>query len=67
MWFCGAYIAAMGGWDEDRATGVLSLADEEPLMVMEACVDIVWEVVQKDGSDRRGSVVGEGETALCRG
>ena len=67
MWFRGAYIVAMGGRDEDRAMGVPSLADEEPLMVMEACVDIVWEVIRKDGGDRRSSVVGEGETALCRG
>ena len=64
MWFCGAYIAAMGGRDKDRAMGMSSLANEEPLMVMKAGVDIMGEVIRKDCSDGRGSVVREGEASL---
>ena len=45
MRFYGAYVAAMSGWDEDRAMGVSFLADEEPLVVMKAGVDIVQEIV----------------------
>jgi hypothetical protein len=40
-----AHVAAMHGGDEDRATRVSSLTNEEPLGVVEACVDIMWEVV----------------------
>ena len=57
----------MGGRDEDCATRVSSLANEEPLVVVKACVDIVWEVVREDCGNSRGSVVGEGEASLCRG
>ena len=67
VWFCRAYIATMRGGDEDRAMGVSSLANEEPLVVVEACVDVVWEVVGENCGDSRGSVVGKGETPLCRG
>ena len=67
VWFCGAYIAAMRGWDEDCMMGVLSLTNEEPLVVMEACIDVMWEVVRKDCGDSRGSVIGKGEAPLRRG
>ena len=45
MRFRGAYVAAMSGWNEDRATGMSPLANEEPLVVVKAGVDIVWEVI----------------------
>ena len=67
MWFRGAYIAATGGRDKDRATGMSSLANEEPLMVVKAGVDIMGEVIRKDCSDSRDSVVREGKTSLRRG
>ena len=57
----------MCGGNKDRATGVLSLANEEPLVVVESSVDIVWKVVGEDCSDSRYSVVGERETSLRRG
>ena len=44
MWLHGVYVAVTGGRDEDCATGVSSLANEEPLVVVKACVDIVREV-----------------------
>jgi hypothetical protein len=44
-----------------------SLANEEPLVVVKACIDIVWEVIGEDCGDGRYSVVREGETSLCRG
>ena len=50
----------MCGGDKDRATGVSSLTNEEPLVVVKACVDIVWEVVGEDCGDSRYSVVREG-------
>ena len=67
MWLGGAYIATMGGRDKDRAARVSSLANEEPLVVVEAGVDIVREVVGKDCGDSRGSMVGKGKTPLRRG
>ena len=57
----------MGGWDKDRAARVSSLANEEPLVVVEAGVDIMREVVGKDRGNSHGGVVGEGETPLRRG
>ena len=57
----------MRGGDKDRATGVSSLTNEEPLVVMKACVDVVREVIREDRSDSRDGVVREGETSLCRG
>ena len=57
----------MGGRDKDRATRVSSLANEEPLVVVEASVDIVREVVRKDCGDSRDGVIREGETSLCCG
>ena len=62
-----AYIAAMREGDKDRAPGVSSLANEEPLVVVKSCVDIVREVIGENGGDGCYSVVGEGETSLCRG
>ena len=54
--------------DEDRVAGVSSLANEEPLVVVKACVDVVWEVIREDRGDSRSSVVGERETSLrCGG
>ena len=67
MWFRGADIAAMGGGDEDRAPGVSSLANKEPLVVVKASVDIMREVIRKNRSDSRDSVIREGETPLRRG
>ena len=43
------------------------MTNEEPLVVVEAGVDIVREVVGKDCGDSRGGVVGKGETSLRRG
>ena len=43
--FDGAFVTVMCGGDKDRATRVSSLTNEEPLVVMKACVDIVREVV----------------------
>jgi hypothetical protein len=37
------------------------------VVVMKACVDIVWEVVREDCGDSRYSVVREGETTLRSG
>ena len=67
MWFCRADIAAVCGGDKDRATRVSSLTNEEPLVVVKSCVDVVWEVVGEDCGDSRYSVIREGETSLCRG
>ena len=36
---------ALRGGDKDRATGVSALANEEPLVVVKAGVDIVGEVI----------------------
>ena len=47
------------------------MANEEPLVVVEADVDIAREVVGKYCGNSRGGVVGKGETSLrrsrCRG
>ena len=42
------------------------MANEEPLLVVKAGIDIVGEVVGKDRGDGRDGVVREGETPLCR-
>ena len=57
----------MCGGDKDRATGVSSLANEEPLVVVKACVNVVREIIREDRGDGRDSVVGKGETSLRRG
>ena len=46
---------------------VSPLTNEEPLVVVKTCIDIVREVVRKDGSDGRGGVIWKGETSLRRG
>ena len=56
----------MCGGDKDCATGVSPLTNEEPLVVVKACVDVVREVIRKDCGDSRDGVVGEGETPLRR-
>ena len=40
------------------------MTNEEPLVVMKACVDVVWEVVREDRGDGCDGVVREGETPL---
>ena len=67
MRFCRAHVAAVRGRDKDRVARVSSLTNEEPLVVVKACVDIVWEVVGKDCGDGRDGVIREGEASLCRG
>ena len=65
--FSGSNAASMCGWDEDCATRMSPLTNEEPLMVVKACVDIMWEVVQEDCGDGHDSVVREGEAPLRHG
>ena len=43
------------------------MTNEEPLVVMKACVDIVGEVIGEDCGDGRDGVVREREAALSRG
>ena len=43
------------------------MTNEEPLVVVEACIDVVWEVVGKDCGDSRGGVIGKREASLRRG
>ena len=47
------------------------MTNEEPLVVMEACVNIVWEIVRENCGDSRSGVIRKGETPLrrcgCRG
>ena len=43
------------------------MTNEEPLVVVKACVDIVWEVIREDCGNSRNGVVGKGETPLRRG
>ena len=43
------------------------MANKEPLVVMEASVDVVWEVIREDGGDSCGGVVRQWETSLRRG
>ena len=57
----------MCGGNEDCAMWVSSLTNEEPLLIVKACVDTVWEVIREDGRDGRGGVVWKGETSLRRG
>ena len=64
---CGAYIATMRGGDEDRAAGVLSLTNKEPLVVVKVRIDIVWKVVREDCGDGHSSVVWKGKAPLRRG
>ena len=57
----------MRGGDEDHAAGVSSLTYEEPLVVVKTRIDIMREVVRKDGGDSCGSVVRKREASLRRG
>ena len=57
----------MRGGDEDCATGVSSLANEEPLVGMKSGIDIVREIIGEDSCDSSDCVVGEREASLCRG
>ena len=43
------------------------MTNEEPLVVVKARIDIVWEVVRKDCGDSCGSVVRKGKAPLHRG
>ena len=52
--------------DKDCTSGVLSLANKEPLTGMELGVDIVWEVIGKDCCDGSDCMVRERETSLRR-
>ena len=65
VWLRRTHIAAMHGGNEDHATRVSPLTDEEPLIGVESGIDIVWEVVGKDRGYGRNSMIGEGETPLC--
>ena len=42
------------------------MANEEPLVIVETRVDVVWEVIRKNCGDGHDGVVGEGETPLRR-
>ena len=57
----------MHGGDKDHAMGVSSLTNEEPLMVVKARINIVWEVVRENCGNGRGSVVWKGKVPLRRG
>ena len=52
--------------DKDRTARVSSLANEEPLEVVESGIDVVGEVVRQDGCDGSDGVVRKGKTSLCR-
>ena len=57
----------MRGGNKDCATGVSSLTNEEPLVIMEVRVDVVWEVIREDRGDSRDGVIRKGEAPLHRG
>ena len=67
MGFGRAYITAVCGRNKDRATWVSPLTNEKPLVVVKACVDVMWEVVREDRGNSRRGVVGKGEAPLRRG
>ena len=54
----------MHGGNKDRTMGVSSLTNEEPLVVVKSCIDVMWEIVREDGGDSRGGVIWKGEAAL---
>ena len=56
----------MCGGDEDHATGVLSLANEEPLLVVKVRINVMQEIVRKDCGNSCDSMVRKGEAPLCR-
>ena len=43
------------------------MANEKPMVVVEACIDVMGEVIGKDCGDSRGSVVRKGEAPLRHG
>ena len=43
------------------------MANEEPLVIVETRVDVVWEVIRKNCGDGRDSVVWKGKAPLRRG
>ena len=53
--------------DKDRTAGMSSSANEEPLVVVKACVDVMRKIVREDCGDRRNSVIREREAALRGG
>ena len=65
--FHGLDIPSVMMGDKDHAMRVSSLANEEPLGVVELCVDVMWEVIWQYCCDGSNSVVGEGKTPLCHG
>ena len=67
VWFGRMHVLAVRGGDEDHAAGVSSLTNEEPLVVVKACVNIMWEVIQEDCGYSHDSVVRKGEAPLRRG
>ena len=38
-------VPSVLGRDKDYVPGVLTLANEEPLVVVEACINVMWEIV----------------------
>jgi hypothetical protein len=59
-----------GRWDKDGALWVRALTNKEPLEVVKAGINIVWEVVGQDVLDSLNGMSRESEPALhsdCRG
>ena len=67
MLFYGAHIATVRGGDEDCAARVSSLSNEEPLVVMEVCVNVVGKVVREDCRNGGNCMIRERKTPLCCG
>ena len=67
MRFCRTHVTAMRRGDEDRAMRVSSLANEEPLVVVKAGIDIVGKVVRQNGSDGGDRMIRDRKTALRHG
>jgi hypothetical protein len=44
-----------------------SLTNEEPLVIVKVCIDIMWEVVREDCSDSHSGMVGKREAPLRHG
>ena len=57
----------MRGGDKDCATRVSCLSNEEPLVVVEARIDGMREVIRENRGDSHGGVIRNGEAPLCRG
>ena len=45
MRFYRTHVAAVRGGDENCSARVSPLTNEEPLVIVKACIDIVWEIV----------------------